>query len=186
MDDAPLAPLDRQLAARLRALRRARGWPLDELARRSGVSRAALSRLENAETSPTAAVLGRLSAAHGLTLSRLLRLVEDDFAPLVGPDDQPVYADPAAGLHRRTISPPARSLAGEAVEIRLAPGGSVDYDAPPRPGLEHHLYLLEGALAVRVDGRDHALAAGDCLRYQLHGPSSFRSAGGARYLLFLV
>ncbi len=178
--------LDRQLADRLRALRAERGWSLDELARRSGVSRTTLSRLENAETSPTAAVLGRLCAAHGLTLSRLMRMIEDDLVALVRPADQPVYADPATGFTRRTISPPARSLAGEALDVALGPGARLAYDTPPRPGLEHHLYLLDGALDVTVDGRAHALAPGDCLRYLLHGPSTFSTDTGARYVLFLV
>ena len=44
--------LDQRLAGRLKALRLARGWSLDELAGRAGVSRATLSRLENAEVSP--------------------------------------------------------------------------------------------------------------------------------------
>ena len=52
-----------RLAQRLRELRHERGWSLDELAARSGVSRATLSRLENNEVSPTAAVLGRLCPA---------------------------------------------------------------------------------------------------------------------------
>ena len=51
---------ERQLAERLAALRTAAGWSLDELATRSGVSRATLSRLERAETSPTATLLSRL------------------------------------------------------------------------------------------------------------------------------
>jgi transcriptional regulator with XRE-family HTH domain len=185
MDGAPDL-FDRQLAVRLRDLRTGRGWSLDDLARRAGVSRATLSRLENAETSPTAAVLGRLCATYGLTLSRLMRLVEDTFAPLVRPPEQPVFADPAVGFTRRTISPPARSLAGEALEVRLAPGARLAYEAPPRPGLEHHLYLLEGALDVAVDGDAHRLGSGDCLRYQLQGVSSFSTDEGARYVLFLV
>lgn len=179
-------PLDRQIADRLRALRTGRGWSLDALARRSGVSRATLSRLENAETSPTAAVLGRLCAAHGVTLSHLMRLVEDAFAPVVRAASQPVFKDAAAGFVRRSVSPPARDLAGEAIECILAPGARMAYDAPPRPGLEHHLVLLEGALAVTVAGRAHALAPGDCMRYRLDGPSAFATDAGARYLLFLV
>ncbi len=72
--------------------------------------------------------------------------------------------------------------------MTLAPGARLGYDAPPRPGLEHHLYLLEGALAVTVEGRTHALRPGDCLRYRLHGPSGFATPAetGARYVLFLV
>ena len=43
---------DLRLAERLRALRRARRWSLDELSALSGVSRASLSRIENGDVSP--------------------------------------------------------------------------------------------------------------------------------------
>src|SRR5215471_18062608 len=97
--------IDRLIAQRLKDLRAERGWSLDELAQRSRVSRATLSRLENAEVSPTATVLGRLCAAHGLTLSRLMRMVEDDFVPLLRREEQPVWTDPENGFRRRSISP---------------------------------------------------------------------------------
>lgn len=180
--------IDQRIAERLRALRAERGWPLDELARRSGVSRATLSRLENAEVSPTASVLGKLCAAYGLTMSRLMLMVEDGFPPLVRRDDQPLWTDPEVGFRRRSVSPPAQSLAGEALDCELGPGVRIDYEEPPRPGLEHHLVLLSGRLAVTVDGRTHELGPGDCLRYQLRGPSAFSTpdGSGARYLLFMV
>ncbi len=184
----PEASLDGRIAGRLRALRGERGWSLDALAAESGVSRATLSRLENAEVSPTASVLGRLCAAYGLTLSRLMQQVEDDFAPLVPAAAQSLWSDPESGFRRRSVSPPAQSLAGEVIEGRLPPGVRLDYPAPPRRGLEHHLVMLEGALAVTLEERRHALAAGDCLRYRLAGPSRFETPpeAGARYLLFLV
>ncbi len=176
--------LDQQLAQRLKALRMERGWSLDDLARRSQVSRATLSRLENAEVSPTASVLGRLCAAFGLTLSRLLRMVEDDFPAHVPLAGQAIWRE--AGFTRRSVSPPARNLAGEVLACELAPGTCIDYDAPPRPGLEHHLVLMQGDLEMTVDGRRHLLAPGDCLRYQLHGASRFLTRAGAQYFLFLL
>ncbi len=186
IDDA--ASLDDRLAQRLKALRAERRWSLDDLAGRSGVSRATLSRLENAEVSPTASVLGKLCAAYGMTLSRLMHLVEDGFAPLVRRADQPVWEDPQSGFHRRSISPPARALAGEALEGTLAPGSRIAYDRPPRPGLEHHLLLLDGRLRLRLDGEVHELSPGDCLRYQLTGTSEFTTPDdcGANYVLFVV
>src|SRR5690606_19415232 len=141
-------PIDRQIAQRLRTLRAERGWSLDELARRSQVSRATLSRLENAAVSATASVLGKLCAAYGITVSRLMHLAEADYAPLVARADQPVWVDASVGFERRSVSPPAQRLAGEVLECRLAPGARIDYDKPPRPGLEHHLLLLEGQLQV--------------------------------------
>lgn len=69
-DQGPAAddPLGRRLAARLRCEREARGWSIAALATASGVSRAMISKIERAEASPTAALLGRLSGAFGLTL----------------------------------------------------------------------------------------------------------------------
>lgn len=180
--------VDRLIARRLKGLRTERGWSLDELARRSKVSRATLSRLENAETSPTASVLGKLCAAHGLTMSRLMRMVEDDFAPLVRRNAQSVWTDPENGFRRRSVSPPARTLAGEALECELEPGTRISYDDPPRRGLEHHLLLIEGQLDVAIDGQTHDLRPGDCLRYRLFGPSAFTTPEhcGARYILFIL
>jgi transcriptional regulator with XRE-family HTH domain len=180
--------IDQRIAQRLKGLRAEREWSLDELAGRSNVSRATLSRLENAEVSPTASVLGKLCAAYGLTMSRLMRMVEDDFAPLVHRSAQWVWADPEIGFRRRSVSPPARTLAGEVLECELEPGTRITYDRPPRPGLEHHLLLLEGQLILTVDGRTYDLGPGDCLRYRLFGPSAFATHEqcGARYILFMV
>jgi transcriptional regulator with XRE-family HTH domain len=180
--------IDRRIAQRLKTLRAERGWSLDELAGRSDVSRATLSRLENAEVSPTASVLGKLAATYGLTISRLMHLVEDDFAPLIRRDAQPLWSDPSIGFKRRSVSPPAQTLAAEVLECTLEPGTRITYDEPPRRGLEHHLLLTEGRLDITVDGRSHVLGPGDCLRYQLFGASTFvtPAESGATYILVVV
>ena len=176
------------MASRLKALRHERGWSLDQLAARTAVSRATLSRLENGEVSPTANVLGRLCAAFGVTLSRLMHLVEGDFEARLPQAAQSLWTDPETGFERRSVSPPSQMLAGEVIEGSLRPGSHIAYAAPPRPGLEHHLVMLDGRLTVRVGDVDHTLGPGDCLRYQLHGPSAFTTPpdAGARYLLFMV
>lgn len=190
MENSTIAENDteQRLATRLKQLRVERGWSLDQLASASQVSRATLSRLENGEVSPTTNVLGKLCAAYGLAMSRLMRMVEDDFAPLVRRTQQSVWTDPDTGFIRRSVSPPARALAGEALECELGAGVTIAYAASPRPGMEHHLLLQEGLLTVTADGRSHALQAGDCLRYQLQGASTFVTPpdSGARYFLFIV
>ena len=188
LTDSASIDIDRRIAQRLKSLRAERGWSLDELARRGAVSRATLSRLENGEVSPTTSVLGKLCAAYGLPMSRLMRMVEDDFAPLIRRTEQEVWVDPMVGFRRRSVSPPAHTLAGEALENELAPGTRITYDRPPRPGLEHHLLLIEGQLAVSVGGHTYDLRPGDCLRYQLSGPSAFATPDhqAARYILFIV
>jgi transcriptional regulator with XRE-family HTH domain len=178
---------DSRLAERLRELRRGRRWSLDELAALSGVSRASLSRIENGEVSPTASVLGRLAGAHGTTVSRLLADIEGDASALVARADQPEWVDPLTGFRRRSVSPPSNAFDCEVLMCELPAGARIDYPLPPRLGLEHHLYLMEGALELTIEGRVHRLSAGDCLRYKLIGASAFLAAGRrpARYILVL-
>ncbi|MBQ0885281.1 helix-turn-helix domain-containing protein [Streptomyces sp. RM72] len=187
-DDCGTDPVDVRLAARLAELRAEHGWSLGELAERSGVSRSTLSRAERAETSPTAAVLNRLCAVYGRTMSRLLSEVEAEPALLVRAAEQPVWEDRAAGFVRRSVSPPHAALRGELVEGRLTAGADIAYDRPPVPGLEQHVWLLEGALEITAQDVAHRLAAGDCLRMRVWGPTRFRCAGpeGARYVLAVV
>jgi quercetin dioxygenase-like cupin family protein len=115
-------------------------------------------------------------------------MVEDEFAPLVPRSEQPVWTDPETGFRRRSVSPPAQTLAGEVLECELEPGVRIAYDRPPRRGLEHHLLLTHGRLEVTVDGQTHDLHPGDCLRYQLFGPSAIATPekSAAKYLLFIV
>jgi transcriptional regulator with XRE-family HTH domain len=186
---APALPsIERRIAARLAGLRAARGWSLEGLAERSGISRATLSRLERAELSPTAAMLGRLCAVYGWTMSRLMAEAETRPPHKLAPAEQASWTDPESGYTRRAVSPPSPGLRGELVEVRIPAGASVSFDAAPVAGLEHHLWMLEGALTIDVDGSVFRLRPGDCLRYVLTGPSRFEATGrrDTRYLIAMV
>ncbi len=180
--------LSDRLASHLKSLRVGAGLSLDQLAAKSTVSRATLSRIEKAEVSPTAEVLGRLSAAYGLPMSQLLSQVERGFTACVPYADQAEWTDPETGYTRRQISPPATGLSAELLECHLPPSTTISYPSPPRAGQEHHLVVLDGALTITVEGVDRHLSAGDCLRYRLYGSSRFTtpSGRGARYILALV
>jgi len=182
------ADVDLRIAARLSTLRQEHGWTLEALAERTGISRATLSRLERAETSPTAALLGRLCSAYGRTMSRLVAEAEGEPASRVPAADQRLWVDPETGFRRRSVSPPHQGFAAEMIEGELPAGAVIAYEAAPVAGLEHHLWMLSGALDLTVDGTTHRLAAGDCLRYRLFGPTRFAAPGpaSARYVLAMV
>ncbi|WP_432164613.1 helix-turn-helix domain-containing protein [Streptomyces sp. bgisy031] len=181
-------PIDARLAARLAALRAERGWSLGELADRSGVSRSTLSRAERGEISPTASLLNRLCAVHGRTMSQLLSEVEATPAQVVRADEQTVWTDPASGFERRSVSPPQAGLRAEVVEGHLDAGADLSYDRPPVPGLEQHIWVLEGTLTLTVGDSEHTLHAGDCVRFRLWGPTRFHCPGPepVRYALVVV
>ena len=179
---------ERQLAGRLASLRTAAGWSLDELAARSGVSRATLSRLERAETSPTATLLSRLARAYGLPLSRVLAEAEALPVRLLRAADQPRWHDQQSGFDRRMRCPPLAGFATEVIEAVLAPGAELVYDEPTVARLEHHLCLLEGAVRLTLEGQVFELAAGDSISFRACARSVFANpaADPARYLLAMT
>jgi len=121
--------LDSRIAARIHAERSTRSWSLEELAERSGVSRAMISKVERGESSPTAALLGRLSSAFGLTLSQLLARAEQGTQRLLNREaEQERWRDPETGFERRALTPPGSTAPGLAAP-RHVPDPSVD-----RPG----------------------------------------------------
>jgi len=185
---SPGKAIESRIARRLAQLRGERGWSLEALAARTGISRATLSRLERAELSPTAAMLGRLCAAHGWTLSRLMAEAETRPPHVVRAAEQTTWKDPESGYRRRVVSPPAPGLRGELVEVVMPADGSVTFDVAPVTGLEHHLWMLEGRLTLEVDGSAFHLRPGDCLRYVLSGSTRFHCTGkrDARYLVAIV
>ncbi len=162
-EPAPNRDFTARLAHRLRAEREARGWPLAELAARSGVSRAMISRVERGEASPTAALLGRLSGAFGLTLSALLARAEEDVAGrLLRAADQPAWLDPATHYRRRALTPPGAEP--ELVEVTLPPATRVPFPAASYAFLRGQcLWVIEGTLDFAEGGTLHHLNEGDCL-----------------------
>jgi len=169
------------LAARLRVERETRGWTLADLATRSGVSRAMLSKIERREASPTTALLGRLSAAFGLTMSQLFARMEDRTGGQVArADQQPVWRDPATGFLRRSLSPPG-PVPLELVWGELPPGAEIAYPAASLSFIaDQQLVVIAGELSIEQGGTTHALTQGDCLRFGPPTDVTFRNPGAAR------
>src|SRR5882672_11505275 len=103
--DIDAEAINRDIGLRVRALRVAGAMTLDDLARRSSVSRAMLSRIERGESSPTAHLLNRVCAGLGVTLSALFTSAERPLSPLSRRTTQAVWRDPASGYVRRAVSP---------------------------------------------------------------------------------
>lgn len=62
-------PLD--LGARVRDLRRAQGWTLEQAARQAGLARSTLSKIENGQMSPTYDALKKLAQGLGISVPQL-------------------------------------------------------------------------------------------------------------------
>lgn len=184
---------DIDVAERLKSLRMARALTLDELATRSGVSRAMISRIERGEASPTAQLLARLCAALGQSLSTFFAGAGAAGAPLSRRNDQRLWRDPATGYVRRAVSPPSDGSPVDIVEVEFPPGAMVSF--PPQPvdeGMSQHIWLMEGRLTMMLgdpaaDGSIYEMEPGDCLFMRLAPGHTFHNPHEvpARYAVIL-
>ncbi|WP_431512477.1 helix-turn-helix domain-containing protein [Variovorax sp. DAIF25] len=182
----PAEPIDALIARRLLALRQAQGLSLAELAERSGVSKAMISKVERAQSSPTAVLLGRVAAGLGVPLAQLLTQDEGRDTQRLRPRAaQAVWRDPGAGYLRRQVL--ERGAAGgiELVEVELPRAARVAYPRWSGKPYRQCLWLLEGELQVDYGEERFRLASGDCLDFGVDRALVFEALGdgGCRYLL---
>jgi len=160
----PQLTMEARIAAGIRQRREALSLSVNDLAERSGVSRAMISKIERVEASPTAALLGRLCNALGMTLSSLIASAEATPSfPLARAKAQPVWRDPETGLRRTMVSPMNSGSRTEIVQIELPPGAAVEYERQQVSHYEQHILVLDGTLSLNTEGQDITLEAGDCL-----------------------
>jgi transcriptional regulator with XRE-family HTH domain len=183
--------VDERLAEVVRAGRERRGWSIAALAERSGVSKAMISKVERGAASPTAALLGRLSGALGMTLSELLAQAEDDpeVERLSRRAQQPTWRDPDSGYVRRTVTP--RGGAGatvEIVDVELPAGATVAYPADAYTFLQQQIWVLAGTLSFTEGEVEHVLRPGDCLLLGPPAPCAFanRTRASCRYAVVIT
>lgn len=182
---------DRRIARRLAQARSEQNLTLEALAERSGVSRAMISKIERGEASPTAALLGRLCAGLGLSLSQLFaaETEQETAEPLARFADQLVWRDPETGYLRRNVSPTGTGSPIEIVEVSFPPGARVTYDQPWQARrIDQQIWVLDGVLELHVSGIPHRLESGDCLHMRLDGPIMFHNPGDrpVRYAVLLT
>jgi len=150
------------IATRVQAERSARTWSLAELASRSGVSKAMISAIERGETSPTAVLLVRISAAFGMTLSTLIAQAEAGGGNLARAATQPVWTDPETGYVRRHLSP-SSEMPLELVRVELPVGARVQLPASSYAFIRQQIWLIEGRLDFSEGSTTHRMEQGDCL-----------------------
>jgi transcriptional regulator with XRE-family HTH domain len=152
------------LALRLRLERDSRGWSLADLAERSGVSKAAISKIERAEVSPTAVVLVRLASAFDLTLAGLLLRAEGHGDRLSRAGEQPIWRDPETGyLRTQVFDRPDHPL--EIIKVELPARRRVTLPASSYAHIRQAVWVQAGALVIIEAGKRHQLATGDCLGF---------------------
>jgi DNA-binding XRE family transcriptional regulator/quercetin dioxygenase-like cupin family protein len=168
----PEGVLEKVIAARVRDYRQAEGLSVAEMAERVGISKAMLSKIENAQTSCSLTTLSRLATGLNVPVTALFRGLDDPreavFIP-AGHGAEIVRRGSRVGHHYSLLG----SLRGshkrmEAVLVTLTESSEV-FPLFQHAGTEL-LYMLEGEMVYGHGDARYTLRPGDALQLDGEGP----------------
>jgi transcriptional regulator with XRE-family HTH domain len=160
------------VARNTRRLRRARGWSLDQLAARSGVSKGMLVHVEGARTNPSLGTMCKIAETLGVSLAVLVELHETPAVRVVQPDEA---ARLWTGLDGSAGDLLVGSDEGHHIELwrwALAPGDHHASEAHAE-GTREMLHVIDGTFTLEVDGVRHTVSAGDTATFHADRPHAY-------------
>jgi transcriptional regulator with XRE-family HTH domain len=164
------------IATNTRSLRLRRGWSLDALSGRSGLSKGMLLQIEQGRTNPSIATLCRLCEALGVALSTIVEPVEATPVRTVDANDvATLWRGPHGGSARLLLGtdPPVQV---EVWEWELAAGET--FAGEPHPvGARELLSVRSGTLTLDVAGTRTTVRAGGAAHFLGDRPHSYANDG---------
>ena len=176
-DEAGAADLGRRVAENLRQKRKTRGMSLDDLARASGVSRAALSQIETCKSNPTVGILWKVAMGLGIPFSELLG-EQGTGAQVLRRGDAQVLRSTDGKLESRPLAPAGASAVVEVYELRLSARSAHAAEAHAA-GTSEIVIVLSGVLRMRAGDETFDLSAGDSVAFRADRPHVYENPGGA-------
>ncbi|MBN2191717.1 MAG: helix-turn-helix transcriptional regulator [Polyangiaceae bacterium] len=173
------------VGAALRRLRTERSLSLQQLAERSGVSRAMLGQIELDQSTPTITVVWKIASALGLPFSALLSEDQAPSTQVLPAARSRILRSRDGTFSSRALFPFDRQRNVEFYELRLAPHAIDEADAHA-PGTMENLVVASGELEIAVAGQLHVLGPGDAILFLADLPHVYRNPGHTETVMYLV
>jgi transcriptional regulator with XRE-family HTH domain len=187
-DAVVISPLKREHAAeiggKLREERVRHGMSQKELADKMGLTPSFLSQLENDQVSPSLGTFLHLCRALGINPGQFLEPEKASSSPwLVRRED--IFSRPPAREDQALVY---NAASGKKLSLRIVvlPAGAT---------IERHffyhkdeelIFMLEGRLAVMIDGREETVGPGDTVYLKESFPSRWKNEGGDEAKVLVV
>jgi transcriptional regulator with XRE-family HTH domain len=158
-----MQPENQLVARNVRRFRRERAMSMGELARRSGLSKQTLSKIEQGSGNPTVETLAQLGAALDLPARRLF--TEWGTPVYVQRHDEGSWTD-APEWSERILDETYGSGYVRTLTVRLQQAGGEPHVIDPHSaGTLHHLYIIAGRVRAGPVNEPVELTAGDFVRF---------------------
>jgi transcriptional regulator with XRE-family HTH domain len=179
------ADLTSALAGILQSLRSERGWSLDQLAVRSGVSKGVLVALEQGRSNPNLATLARIGDAFGIPVTRLLEVPDEPVVRITGPESARVLWRGPAGGSGTILGATEPPWAVELWRWTVEPGERWGGD-PHTPASKEMIWVESGTVTLTVSGRSYRVGPGRCARFSGSLPHSYANEGTEPALMTMI
>ena len=176
-DEVGAAELTARVAENLREQRRRRDMSLDQLAQRTGVSRAGLSQIETRKTNPSIGVLWKIASGLGIPFAELIGEGQPALSVLRRNDAQ-VLRSTDRKFESRPLMPGSGNNQVEVYELRMVARARHESE-PHGPGTRELIVVLSGSLKMTVGEQSEELAAGDSMLFDANTPHVYENPGGA-------
>ena len=156
---------------RLRSLRLARGWTLDELARRSLIGASTISRIETGHR--------RLAIDNLVDLARALETTVDELIADDSDEDVVIRPTAAKGMNGATLWPLTRlhDSSGRTVAKMRIPASRKRPEPQVHPGRDW-IYVLDGTARLLLGEREHLVETGQAAEFDTMTPHWIAGYGG--------
>lgn len=145
--------------------RKQRNMSIDELAKRSGVSKSMLSQIEQEKTNPTVITAWKIARALGLSVQELMRYSSTTAIEVIRCGDAPVIISEDGLCIIRINSPVHMTDNLELYHMTFKPHGKL-VSTPHYPRAEEFLTVISGNLKVTAGEQTNLLNRGDTARYR--------------------
>jgi transcriptional regulator with XRE-family HTH domain len=162
-----------ELGGKVAKLRAERGWSLQQLADRSGLSPAAIHKIEKSGMTPTIASLMKVAAALGKSVSYFIAESEPlrPVTHIKASERQRLYTS-KQGLVLENVSGRYGPFFVAGAEAFVEPRADSGPEPMSHPG-EELVVILEGAMRFVVGDEPYDLAKGDSLHFRTTLPHSW-------------
>jgi transcriptional regulator with XRE-family HTH domain len=175
------------LGSNIRQLRNQMGMTLEDLAERTGVSRAMLSDIERGAKNPTIKIVCQIAEVFGYTVSQLLG--EDDptgkTAIVTRRGDRQILVEPRTGVERHLLAPPFVQRGLEIIWYVIPPQQFGSFPAHRTRTMEH-ITVVKGSLKYSLDEEEGTLDEGDSISFAADVSHDFYNPGTEPCCFFLV
>jgi quercetin dioxygenase-like cupin family protein len=171
------------LGPRIRQLRKEKGLTLVEIAGKTGIAQATLSRIETGTMIGTVESHAKIAEILGVPLSVLYVEPAASVQAVHTPQKRPVHQEKNVQWELLTPENPGQQM--KPVLATLQAGAETPWEQASR-GSEKWIYMLEGQAVVRVDQQEYVLKTGETLYFEASASHQLQNPSGNAARLLVV